>query len=133
VRLIRLVVSLLAVCAAIVFGLRGRRSWPGHVSDEQGTALPGATALLLENGRVLAQTTTDATGDFKLPISTDGDTALHVVVCKAGREPNVIQSMSPQTSKNRRPQSFTLLLPARADFEAPYIASLKAVLPQECR
>jgi hypothetical protein len=133
VRLIRLVLSLAAVCAAIVFGLRGRRSWPGHVTDEQGNPVAGATALLVERGRVLGTVTTDASGDFSLPITSDADTALHVIVCKAGREPNTIQSLQPQTSKNRRPQSFAMLLPARADFEAPYITSLKAVLPEECK
>jgi hypothetical protein len=132
-RMIRMVIALIAVCVAIVMGLRGRKSWTGYVSDEQGTRLIGAAAILVRDGRVLASTTTDSSGRFRLPVSTDSDTAQHVVLCHQGREPYTLQAMAVPTSRNRRPDSFVLLLPARADFETPYIASLRAVLPSECR
>jgi hypothetical protein len=132
VRLLRLILSLIAVCAAIAWGLRGRQAWQGSVTDASGAGLSGATVILVRAGIPAGQVTTDIGGLFTIPMGSRGDTSQNLVACKAGFEATR-QRPRPETRDGKRPPTQVILLPARADYAEPYVASLLPVLPIECR
>jgi hypothetical protein len=137
VRLARLLISLIAVIVAIVVGFRVPTEWKGEVFTNGTTPVDGATILLIKSSRVAGSTVTTSDGKFMIAAGPR-DTTDRIVVCKRGFEPATIETRPRTQTWNRKTQerrrgSVLQLYPQNLDFEAPYIASLRSVLPSECR
>jgi hypothetical protein len=134
VKLARLLLSLIAIGVAIVLGLRVPTEWYGEVYTNGKEAVDGASILLIQSSRVAGFTTTTSDGKFSIAAGPR-DSTERLVVCKRGFEPATIVTRPPR----RRPKSDRVqgsvvqLYPQNVNFEAPYIASLRSILPSECR
>jgi hypothetical protein len=121
VKLARMLFSLVAIIVAIVLGLRIPTEWYGEVLTEGARPVAGFT-------------TTTSNGKFSMPAGK-ADSTERVVVCKRGFEPAVVD----KRPARRRPNSdqvqgsIVQLVKENPDVEAPYVASLRSILPSECR
>jgi hypothetical protein len=137
VRLVRLLISLIAVIVAIVVGMRLPTDWFGEVYTNGTTPVESASILLIKSSRVAGSTVTSSTGKFSIAAGPR-DTSDRIIVCKRGFEPATIETRprrrrrGSSTSESTQ-GSVVQLGPQNLDFEAPYIASLRSVLPSECR
>jgi hypothetical protein len=136
VRLARLLLSLIAIVVAIILGLRMPGDWFGEVYTNGTAPVDAATVLLIKSSRVAGSTVTTPNGKFSIAAGPR-DTADRIIVCKRGFEPATIDTRPRRrrrsTTSESTQGSVVQLVPQNLDFEAPYIASLRSLLPSECR
>jgi hypothetical protein len=136
VRLARLLISLIAIVVAIILGLRMPGEWFGEVYTNGTTPVDAATILLIKSSRVTGSTITSSTGKFSIAAGPR-DSTDRIVVCKRGFEPATIETRPRRRRRSGSSEStqgsVVQLVPQNLDFEAPYIASIRSILPSECR
>ena len=133
-KLVRLVISLVAIIAAIVFGLRIPTDWYGEVYTDGTTAVEQASVILVKRSLIVTTVFTTSEGKFSINAGPR-DTTERLVICKRGFEAATVNQRPPRRRRNadRVQGSVVQLVKDNPDFEPPIVATLRGVLPSECR
>ena len=132
-KLLRLLISLAAVIFAVVLGLRIPTDWYGEVYTNGSSAVERATVLHVRQSRVQGSVFTMSDGKFSINAGAR-DSTERLVICKRGFEPATVEQRPRRRHKGSSNQgSVVQLVIDNPNFEPPFIAPIRTVLPSECR
>jgi hypothetical protein len=127
VKLIRLLLSLGAVCAVIFFGLNRTAEWRGEV--RMGGTLPvaDATVVVLSGTKIVSMARTQIDGTFRINLQRSPGKDGHLIVCRPGLEPAVA------SWADRGTNGSLVQLEASRPGDDPLVASVRKDLPEDCK